>query len=101
MLVLRMFPKGVPSSRDGEAIPRSGRVARLSNGVETFEGVVPAILAVRGVVMPARMFEWLGFGARVLGVFGLSYGMAQPLVVGSRYAFGARIIAFSCGWLAA
>lgn len=77
MLLLSMLPIGVaPSSRGGEAILISGRVARLSSGVGTFEGVVPATLGVRGVVLPALMLEWLRVGARVLGVVGLSYGIA-------------------------
>lgn len=69
---LVMSPLGVPFSLGGEAIPISGRVARLRRGVPTFEGVLPATLGVRGVVCPDLMLEWLTVGASVLGVVGLS-----------------------------
>lgn len=85
MFGLRMLLFGVPSSLGGEAIPISGRVARLSSGVDAFEGVVPATLGVRGVVIPPLRLEWLRVGARVLRVVGLSYGIALPaLGAGSR-----------------
>lgn len=72
MLGLRVMPVGVPISFGGEAIPMSGRVARLSKGVEAFDGVGPATLGVKGVVWPGLMLGWLNVGARVLGVVGLS-----------------------------
>lgn len=57
MFGLRMLLFGVPSSLGGEAIPISGRVARLNSGVDAFEGVVPATLGVRGVVLPPLRLE--------------------------------------------
>lgn len=72
MLGLRGVGVGAPFSFGGEAIPVSGRVARLSRGVEAFDGVAPAILGVRGIVCPDLMLGWLNIGASVLGVVGLS-----------------------------
>lgn len=57
MLGLKMLLFGVPSCLGGEAVPISGRVARLSSGVEAFEVVVSAILGVRGVELPPLRLE--------------------------------------------